>query len=330
MTPHKREIPDWKQFEQLVARIEEDASPLGLKVVSPDKILCRITGRKREVDASVRSHIGTVDVLITVECRKRHPKQDVTWIEQLAAKRDAIGASCTIAVSSSGFTPSAVAVAHRYGIQLRRLSEVSAAEINSLMRVDFVLFTHKRVALVRAALRFARTEPWDITNTKNFDMVLPESTELSSPLFRNVETNATWSLNDLWHQLQEATNPFADLEKGHEPVIRTACFPYPGNVAIETHDGPKILGDVLLSVALWLETEQVDLDTARKVEYTSPQGDTLQRIEFVSQYPDSNDWRISLQMPKDSTDLSQIRTGGNWSQMKSVKKSDGADSGDPE
>jgi hypothetical protein len=30
MASRKREIPDWKQFEQLVARIENDASPLGL------------------------------------------------------------------------------------------------------------------------------------------------------------------------------------------------------------------------------------------------------------------------------------------------------------
>jgi hypothetical protein len=320
MASCKREIPDWKQFEQLVARIEEDAGPLGLTVVSPDKIVCKITGRKREVDASIRNRTGTADVLITIECRKRHPKQDVTWIEQLAAKREAIGASCTIAVSSSGFTPSAEAVARRYGIQLRRLSDVSAAEINSLMRIDFVLFTHKRVALARAGLRFARTEQWKTPSPEDVDMVLPDSTEIHSPLFRNVDTNATWSLNDLWHQVQEAIDPFEDIQNDHVPVIRTACFPYPGNVVIETDGGPKILGDVLLSVALWLEVEQIDLDSARKVEYASPQGEAFQRIEFVSKYPNSSDWRISLQMPKNGTDLSQIKTGGNWPQMKDVKK----------
>jgi hypothetical protein len=188
------------------------------------------------------------------------------------------------------------------------------------MRIAFVLFTHKRVALTRAAVRFARTEGWNMPDPKNVDMVLPESTELDSPLFKNVETNATWSLNDLWHQLQEATNPFADIEKGHAPVIKTACFPYPGNVTIETDEGPKILGDVLLSVALWLEVEQIDLDKARKVEYTSPKGEALQRIEFVSKSSESSDWRISLQMPKDGTDLSQIKTGGNWPLMNNVKK----------
>lgn len=113
------------------------------------------------MDASIRTRGGTTDILVTIECRKRHPKQDVTWIEQLAAKRDAIGASCTIAVSSAGFTANAAAAAG-HGIQFRRLAEVSVAEINGLMRIDFVLIPHKRVALARAALRFARTEGWTV------------------------------------------------------------------------------------------------------------------------------------------------------------------------
>jgi hypothetical protein len=51
----RRDGPEWKEFEQLVARIEQDAGPLGLTVTSPDRITCKITGRKREVDASIRT-----------------------------------------------------------------------------------------------------------------------------------------------------------------------------------------------------------------------------------------------------------------------------------
>jgi hypothetical protein len=60
-------------------------------------------------------------------------------------------------------------------------------------------------------------------------------------------------------------NPFADVEKGQPPVIRTASFPYPGNVSVETRQGPKRLGDVILSMALWLEIEQITLEAARRV-----------------------------------------------------------------
>jgi hypothetical protein len=60
MATDKKELPAWKQFEQLVARIESDASKESLTVVSPDRIRCKITGRKREVDASIRGKIKTV------------------------------------------------------------------------------------------------------------------------------------------------------------------------------------------------------------------------------------------------------------------------------
>lgn len=303
-----RNVPEWKDFEQLIARIERDAGPLGLVVAAPDRVFCKITGRKREVDASVRRRIGTADILITIECRRRHPKQDVTWIEQLVSKRDAIGAACTIAVSSSGFTHNAVAVANRNGIQLRQLSEVSAADINSLMRIDLVLFPHKRAELARAALRFVRDESWSIPDPREIDMVLPGTTDIHARIFKNTETNITWSLNDLWHQVQEVTDPFAGIEKGHPPIVRTACFPYPGNVTVETPDGTRVLGDLLLSIALWLEIEEVWLDNARKVEYTSLEGTAIQRVEFTSQLTDAADWRVSLQMPKGSADSNELRT----------------------
>lgn len=311
MSSRKWDLPEWKEFEQLVARIEKDAGPLGLIVRSPDKILCKVTGRKREVDVSIRSRAGTTDILITIECRRRHPKQDVTWIEQLATKLDAIGASCTIAVSFSGFTPNAEAVANRHGIQLRRLSEVSVSEINTLMRLDFVLFNHKRAAPTRVALRFFREEPWTVPNPEQVDMELPSTIDLFAPIFRNTETDYTWSLNDMWHQVQQVGNPFADIQKGQPPVIRTACFPYPGNVSVETPDGPKRLGDVILSMALWIEMEQVTLDAARKVEYATPLGEAFQRVEFASLRTEAKDLRISLQMPKDSADLKDLRTGVN-------------------
>ncbi len=322
MAPRKKDIPDWRQFEQLVARIESDAGPLGLTVTSPDRIRCRTTGRLREVDASVRTQIGTSSILITIECRKRRVKQDVTWIEQLSTKKHAIGAARTIAVSSSGFSPEAEAAARHHGIDLRRLSDVSAAEINELIRLDFVLFTHKRCALARVGIRLFRSLDWTVPDPENVDLVLPPSTDPFSTIFRNTETGATWSLNDLWLQLQEATNPFADIEKGSTPVIKTACFPFPGNVTVNTPDGPKKIGDVLLSVALSLEVEQVDLESAKKVEYTSPDGAAIQRVEFASREPGAEDWRLSLQIPRDSEDISQLRTGGNWPERKPTDQKD--------
>lgn len=120
---------DWREFEKLVARIERAAAPRGAVVRSPDRIRDLTTGQLREVDASVRSKVGTADVLVTVECRKRTRTTDDTWIEQLPTKRQKIGAAKTIAVSASGFSSSAIKSAQQFAIDLRTLAKVSAQDI---------------------------------------------------------------------------------------------------------------------------------------------------------------------------------------------------------
>jgi hypothetical protein len=215
-------------------------------------------------------------------------------------------------VSSSGFSDEAVAVARFHGIDLRHLSDVSTDEINKMMRLDFVLFTHKRCALARVAFRFFRSSKWSIPDPDKVDLILPRTTDTCRHIFKNTQAKTSWSLNDLWLQLQQATDPFAGLVKGSEPVVRTACFPYPGSVTIDTPSRPRRLGDVLLSVALWLGVEQVAIDEAKKIEYADPDGHTIQRIEFASKAAGAEQWRISLQMPKDCTDLKELRIRWNW------------------
>lgn len=313
MPSSKRDDADWREFEMLVARIEADAGPSEMMVKCPDRIRSRVTGRLREVDASIRYTVGTTDVLITLECRRRSRTQDVTWIEQLASKRIAIGADRTIAVSASGFTTDAQTVADTNSISLRKLSDISVADINSLLRLDFVLFWHKRCGVARVGIRKFRSLGWKLPNAKEVDYVLPEDTDPFAPIFRSEETGTHWSLNDLWLQLQEATDPFEGVSKGEQPVLRSACFPYPGTVTVTMDEKRHLLGDVLLTVALWIEAEHVSLDTAKKVEYGSDDISALQRVEFSSSQHADDGRRLSLQIPKDSTDITEMRTGGNWS-----------------
>jgi len=121
--------PSWREFERVVAMIEEGAAPRGATVRSPDRIRDLTTGELREVDASVRFRLGTVDILITVECQRRSRKANDMWIEQLATKRLKIGAAKTIAVSARGFTKAARITAAHNGIELRTLSEVTPTDV---------------------------------------------------------------------------------------------------------------------------------------------------------------------------------------------------------
>lgn len=143
----------WRQFELLVSRIEASLAPSGAAVLSPDRIPDLVTGQLREVDASIRMQVGTTPILITVECRDRSTVQDDTWIEQLAKKKEKIGASATIAVSSRGFTGPAKISASHYGIQLRTLTETSGTDSTDwadgvIVRVEFREWRFTRITLL--------------------------------------------------------------------------------------------------------------------------------------------------------------------------------------
>lgn len=140
----------WREFEVMVAHIEQQLSPEGAIVKSPDKIVDKITGSLREVDASIRYAIGSTPILITIECRNREKVQDDTWIEQLSQKKEKIGASATIAVSKNGFSNPAQKSAEHYNIELRTLKEIESSDsldwLNNII-LNVELFFWKYVSI---------------------------------------------------------------------------------------------------------------------------------------------------------------------------------------
>jgi hypothetical protein len=118
-----------RTLEILTARIERAVSGSGVAVKSPDHLEDKVAGGTREVDVSLRTTVGSAEVIVIVECRDRGRAADVTWIEQIATKRDAVGASKAVAVSSGTFSKKALMAARAYGIDARTLNQVDRAEI---------------------------------------------------------------------------------------------------------------------------------------------------------------------------------------------------------
>lgn len=308
MTQSNDDIPEWRQFERMVAKIEADARPIGLVVKSPDRIRSLVTGDLREVDASIRLQVAGSEEIITIECRKRSAKEDVTWIEQLATKKLALGAMRTIAVSSSGFSRQAQNAAAHYGIALRLVSEVTVTDINPHLALDFVIFNHKRCSIARVAFRLFRDSKCTVPAADEFDFEIGSEIDPFRNIFQNIDTGDRWSVNHLWHQVQQTCNPFSDIERGAPPVIRTACFPYPGNVTVQTSTAPARLGDVILSIALSIEVEKVTIEEANKVSYRGSGRTDLQRLEFQSTDCDQGEWSIALQAPRTVSSSDEVRT----------------------
>lgn len=130
---------DWREFEKLVARIERAIGPIGAVVKSPDYIRGSVTGELREVDASIRTQRDGPPIRV-LECRDRAKVEDVMWIEQLVTKSHDHGVPTT-AVSSAGFSKSAVEKANHYGIETRLISDVTQDEMIDWVKIKEVVHT---------------------------------------------------------------------------------------------------------------------------------------------------------------------------------------------
>lgn len=157
--------PEWREFELIVARIEEYLSDNDAVVTSPDKVLDNDTGKMREVDATIRYKIGSVELLIIFECRRHKRRQGTLWIEQLASKRRALGAAKCVAISSTGFSVPAIKKAERLGVELRTLKNINKDTIERWTSGNS-WFYQRRIS----DLSFTFEEAMDLTSAKMFHL----------------------------------------------------------------------------------------------------------------------------------------------------------------
>jgi hypothetical protein len=120
----------------------------------------------REVDVALRSQVGSVDILVIIECRDRKRRQDVTWIEQLASKRKDVGADRAVTVSANGFSKGAWNLARAEHIDFRLFEEVDEDGVLSWLELQTVAHRVRRVEVIRVAIATAE-EPSGIIPTKD-------------------------------------------------------------------------------------------------------------------------------------------------------------------
>ena len=94
----------WKEYEGLISEIEKYWLDKNARVTRNAELKDVHTGQSREIDVLIETHVGSSDIKVGIECRKRKCKQDVKWIEELHGKQSSCGLSKVIAVSVAGFT----------------------------------------------------------------------------------------------------------------------------------------------------------------------------------------------------------------------------------
>jgi hypothetical protein len=272
----------WREFEELVARIEKAASPSSAVVTSPDRIPeLRNEETLREVDASIRYKIGTANILITIECRKRSRKADVTWIEQLATKKTKIGAAKTIAVSSEGFTELARVTARELGIEVRTLSEVTPEHIEGWFLPGGAVHVCRLFEDVRGFVVLFEDdgEPSKYGNHLN-------STEVEKGVFYNDWLASPHALID-YLPILERTHPhlFEGIPfDGTKVELELPIDWEHGQLRVVMKEGMRSVRFTKLILTASYESTVCDLDSGTHRQYSAPDGTDIQLSTFDTEW----------------------------------------------
>ena len=281
--------PEWREFEKLVARIERVLAPKGAVVKSPDSCPDLITGSPRQVDASIRFKVGSVPILITVECRKRDTSEDVTWIEQLATKKDDIGAAKTIAVSSSGFYGPAVEKAKLKGIEVRQIEKITPDEVMGWLRIKAIQNVIFR-SILEGACEVKLHPADEDTNAEPivFDSSVTELLDIdavNAPIFiRNSDGNA-FTVNDIVfrskHKRGFARILYRDIPEDGTKAHRNLKINFERGIChVSTAHGPRDLATLSLGFDVYLEKHETQLNNDDVLVYS----DTNKPILYGSEH----------------------------------------------
>ena len=302
MTREKlKQTPEWRKFEKLVARVEQMLVPSGVTVRSPDRIRSLLTNRLREVDASIRTKVGSAEILITLECRKRKAKQDVTWMEQLSSKKKALGAHKTIAISSSEFSSDAIQAAEHYGIDLRVVRDLADEEIESWLFPVSIVHVYKHTEIkespnIEFEMLLGETE----TDYEKIDKTGIEDRVFSRSSGDDLNLNEIWNLAERQHDI------YSNVPMNGQVMNVEVTLECPDELKILTPAGPRRVRRIVLRCALSWKKEEIPLSDAKLIEYTSastPSTTSIGRAEFETKEASKNNVLLGIQTEKDSGKL---------------------------
>lgn len=276
----------WKEFEQLVARIERTLDGTGAVITHNDFVPEVVSGELRQVDASIRVKVGSSVILITVERRRRSGVEDAMWIDSLIGKMGLIGASRTIAVSRKGFSKKAIHNARLGRIDLRVISEISAEDILSWCQLDGLIYVqthygHAEVALFSGgkAVERKRIDPELLRAVKKEGR--------KAPLLRKGADCI--NCNDIINSWQKE---FAGTEKelghgifpGDPPARKLIEFPIESNTYfLRTKEGMVPVESIRLAIDIG--RSMVAIPATRRFRYSDAENSIVEGIEFDTKTP---------------------------------------------
>jgi len=264
-----------KEFEQLVARIEQAAAPRGAVVKWNERIPDIQTGTPRQYDVTIRHKVGTVDILVVIEVRKRKEKDDVTWLGILKEQREAAGASKIIGVSASGFSKELRRKAKLSAIELRTLSQISEADIEGWFLPGGAVHVFRLIEDIRCFVVLYE----DSGEPSEYGFWAPS---VEDPVCYEAKTKSPFAVRD-YLPLLEATHPelfFGVPFDGTKVELEFPIHWNRGELQVATTDGRKDVHLLKLVANVSYQSAVCDLKTGVHHEYSNSEGTRIQHTAF--------------------------------------------------
>ena len=114
-------MPDFKDLELLVAKIQKELAPTA-DILHNQYLPGRKSGRKRQIDVLVKDKIGQYEIQIVIDCKDYKKPANVKSVEEFSGLLNDVGAQKGVLVCPAGFSKAAKTRAE--GLQIALYSPV--------------------------------------------------------------------------------------------------------------------------------------------------------------------------------------------------------------
>jgi hypothetical protein len=139
----KRSTKTGRKFEQLVEWIQRSVHKRA-EISVNQKLEDIDTGKRRQIDITIRLSDGPTEFLGIVEVRDRRRPIGVRYVEEISSKRQSVRADAAFLVSRSGFTRTAITKARQHSIRALTYEEAQEADWSSWLQCRTFSVLHRK------------------------------------------------------------------------------------------------------------------------------------------------------------------------------------------
>lgn len=130
--------PNWKRFERLAYEVQKELA--GDAEIRFDDSITGIDSKvPRQIDISIRKHVGQYEILIVIDCKDYAEPLDVKDVEAFSALVRDVRANRGALIVSSSFTPAALNIAKNEGIDTYRLVDTESIDWKTYVTLPCLL-----------------------------------------------------------------------------------------------------------------------------------------------------------------------------------------------